>query len=102
MVGIRYGLDLNPKSPFRTRVQHVLAHAYPNASNAQHWVFSVAPKEVLKVVDEAWVNRGAARSAANGVYDIPMGRQVGTAGETHIRIVVRPRTSEITTAFPVK
>lgn len=32
------------------------------------------------------------------VYAIDMGRIVGTQGETHIRLIVAPRTSKILTA----
>jgi filamentous hemagglutinin len=30
-----------------------------------------------------------------------MGRQVGTAGETAVKIIVIPGTSEVVTAYPV-
>lgn len=38
----------------------------------------------------------------NTVYDIPMGRVIGTDGETIIRIIVEDGTSKIVTSFPVK
>lgn len=37
-----------------------------------------------------------------GAYFIPMGRAIGTSGETSIKIIVRPGTSQVITAYPVK
>ncbi|MBI5547146.1 MAG: hypothetical protein HY901_24970 [Deltaproteobacteria bacterium] len=44
---------------------------------------------------------GAPLANDAGVYVVGMGRIVGTAGEQSIKIIVRPGTSEVITAFPV-
>lgn len=36
-----------------------------------------------------------------GAYIVPMGRTVGTAGESAVKIIVRPGTNQIITAYPV-
>jgi hypothetical protein len=40
---------------------------------------------------------------ANGyrAFDIPIGRVIGTRGETRIRIIVKDGTTNIITAFPI-
>jgi hypothetical protein len=35
-----------------------------------------------------------------GAYVVSMGRTIGTAGETNIKIIVRPGTNQIITAYP--
>ena len=86
------------------RVLHVLEHTKPNPNKAIHSVFTARKNEVLGVIDEAWSLKGGMAGVlqANGnrVFDIPMGKVVGTNGETFIRIVVKDGTSEIITAFP--
>lgn len=52
-------------------------------------------------MDEAWQKKGAPLPNDPGAYVVPMGRIVGTNGETAIKIVVKPRTSEVITAYPV-
>ena len=37
-----------------------------------------------------------------GAFVIPMNRVVGTGGETSIKIITRPGTNEIITAYPIK
>ena len=39
---------------------------------------------------------------SSGAYIIPMLRVVGAAGETNIKIIVRPGTNEVITAYPFK
>lgn len=38
----------------------------------------------------------------SGAYVVPMGRAIGASGETSIKIIVRPGTSQLITAYPVK
>ena len=82
-------------------MKHVLAHTAPDASKPTHTVFYVGRSEALGVVDEAWKLRGASVPGDPGAFVVPMGRQVGTAGETAVKIVVRPGTNQIITAYPV-
>ncbi len=42
----------------------------------------------------------AAVSGEPGTF-VPMGRTVGTAGETAVRVIVRPGANQIITAYPV-
>lgn len=44
--------------------------------------------------------RGAPDPSDLGKYVIPMGRTVGTGGETSVTVIVRPGTSQIITAYP--
>jgi hypothetical protein len=95
------GLVYGPDMVFGNRVQHVLAHTVPDATKPMHSVFNVGRNEVLGLVDEAWLMRGAAVAGDPGAFVVPMGRAVGTADETAVRIVVRPGTKQIITAYPV-
>lgn len=95
--GLSYGLD----KVFGNRVQHVLAHTVPDATKPLHSVFSVGRSEVLGLVDEAWARRGVHVPGDPGAFVVSMGRQVETAGETAIRLVVRPGTNQVITAHPV-
>jgi filamentous hemagglutinin len=81
-------------------VQQVLPHAEPDLSKPAHSVFAMQRREVLVVVDEAWMKRGLPLANDPGTYVVPM-RPLGTAGESAVRIVVRPGTSELITAYPV-
>lgn len=95
--GLIYGAD----RAFGNRVQHVLAHTVPDPSKTVHSVFNVSRDKVLALVDEAWSMRGASVGRNGRVFVVPMGRVVGTAGETAVRVVVKPGTTEILTAYPV-
>jgi hypothetical protein len=57
--------------------------------------------KVLDLVDEARSTRGASLANDPGAFVVPMGRAVCTQGETAVKIIVRPGTSEIITAYPV-
>ena len=81
-------------------MQHVLDHTVPNPSKTTHSVFNVDRKEVLGLVDEAWLAKGNPLLNDPGTYIVPMGRTVGTAGESNVKIIVRPGTNKIITAFP--
>lgn len=95
------GLIYGPDKKFGNRVQHVLAHTEPNPNKVNHTIFNVDKTEVLKVVDEAWSKKGAPLANDPGTYVVPMGRVIGTNGETAVRLVVKPGTNEIITAYPV-
>ena len=82
-------------------MQHVLAHLVPNAGKAKHGVFNVGRKELLGLVDRAWLARGAPELGDAGAFVVRMGRTVGTQGENAIRLIVRPGTADVVTAYPV-
>jgi hypothetical protein len=95
------GLVYGPDKVFGNRVHHVLAHAIPDPSKPMHSVFNVERRKILALVDEAWGMRGASISGDPGAFVIRMGRTVGTAGESAVKIIVRPGTNQIITAYPV-
>ncbi|MEE4681206.1 hypothetical protein V2K69_05490 [Pseudomonas alliivorans] len=96
------GLDYGQGSVQGNRVLHVLEHAEPNPAKTTHSVFSMDRKEILGAVDEAWLKKGSPVVGDPGAYVVPMGRAIGTSGETSIKVIVRPGTSQIITAYPVK
>ncbi|WP_427340821.1 hypothetical protein [Caloranaerobacter sp. DY30410] len=66
-------------------------------------LFNVGKNKVLTLVDEAWLMRGKSYlNRGNDVYEIPMGRIVGTKGETTIRIITKHGTNDIISAYPIK
>jgi hypothetical protein len=84
-------------------VQHVLDHLGPNLNKPAHTIFDVVRDKLIGLLDEAWAKRGTGVLQSNGnrVFDIDMGRAIGTGGETHIRIVVRNGTNNVITAYPI-
>ncbi|MEE4996584.1 filamentous hemagglutinin N-terminal domain-containing protein [Pseudomonas alliivorans] len=96
------GLDYGQGSVQGNRVLHVLEHAEPNPAKTTHSVFSMDRKEILGAVDEAWLKKGSPVVGDPGAYVVPMGRAIGTSGETSIKVIVRPGTSQVITAYPVK
>ena len=96
------GLIYGQGSKHGNRVKHVLDHAAMNAKKKLHSVFNVDRNKVIGLVDDAWAKRGSPLPNDPGVYIVPMGRAVGTAGETSVKIVVRSGTNQVITAFPFK
>lgn len=101
------GLVYGPGSAQGHRVTHVMEHARPVSGKPVHSVFQTTAQdlpgltdEVLGIVDDAWAIRGPAVPGDPGKFIVPMGRTVGTTGETSVTIIVKPGTSEIITAFP--
>ena len=96
------GLIYGPDRVFGNRVQHVLAHAAPNAAKRAHSVFAVAKNKILDLVDRAWAARGPSVPGDPGAFIVNMGKEVtGRAGETGVKIVVIPGTSQIVSSYPV-
>ncbi len=96
------GIDYGPGSVHGNRVQHVLDHAVPNPNKTTHSVFNVERKEVLGLIDEAWLKKGNPLPNDPGAYVVPMGRIIGTGGENGIKIIVRPGTNKIITAYLIQ
>jgi len=96
--GLKYvGLDKNGLN----RIEHVLQHVAPGVPGKS--VFNVPRNQILGLLDEAYAS--AARVPVPGVpaaFITPMGRTVGTAGENAVRLILRPGTSEVISAYPVK
>jgi len=68
-----------------------------------HSVFVACEKgNSLDIVDEAWQKRSSpVTQAGKDVYDVPMGKAVGTQGESKVRIVTKQGTNEVVTAYPI-
>jgi hypothetical protein len=64
--------------------------------------FNVDSNEIISLVDEAWSKKGAPLVSDLGTYIVDMKRTVGTEGESGIKIIVKPGTAEIKTAYPIK
>lgn len=94
-------LNYEQGSIHENRIKHVLDHAKPNLSKAAHSVLNVDRNQILGLVDDAWLARGSPVVGDAGAYIIPMNRIVGTAGGMSIKIIVRPGTSRIITAYPL-
>ncbi len=94
------GLVYGQGSKHGNRIKHVLSHTVPNPNKPIHTVFNVKRNEVLGLIDEAWIKRGNPLQEDRGTFVVPMNKIVGTNGEKNIRIIVRPDTNEIITAFP--
>ncbi|PRA85908.1 hypothetical protein CQ054_10585 [Ochrobactrum sp. MYb29] len=100
IVHVSLGGLYGPGSVHGDRVSHVLDHTTPDPNKATHTVFNAQGDDALALIDEAWSRKGAPVSGDPGAYIVPMGRIVGTAGETNVRVVIKPGTSEIITAYP--
>ncbi|GFM79944.1 hypothetical protein PSCICN_06360 [Pseudomonas cichorii] len=74
---------------------HVSEQAKPNPAKTTHSVFSMDRKEILGAVDEALLKKGSPVIGDPGAYVVPMGRAIGTSGETSIKIIVRPGTNQV-------
>ena len=96
--GLKYvGLDKNGLN----RVEHVLRHTIPEGPG--HSVFSVPRNKLLALLDEAYTSTARFPVAGDpAAFITPMGRTVGTAGENAVRLILRPGTSEVISAYPVK
>lgn len=96
------GLVYDQGSIQGNRILHVLDHTVPNPAKPTHTLFSVDRNEVLGLIDEAWLKRGAPLPSDAAAYVIPMGRVVGKGGETNLKIIVKPNTTKVITAYPVR
>lgn len=103
--GIVYGKDWSGK--FDSRVAHIMAHTKPDPSKKKHSVFVEQSREgVLAMLDEAWKKRGPpvreGGSRGRDVYDVEMGRVVGTEGERRLKLVMEKDSATIVTAYPTR
>ena len=83
----------------------MLKHTKPNPSIRSHTVFKAKPKEVPLLIDEAWSKKlpdsGVLQGNGKVKYEVPMGREIGTNGESTLTIIIRENTKdELVTAFP--
>jgi hypothetical protein len=54
------------------------------------------------LIDFAWLKKGSPLPEDPGTYLIELGKIIGTQGETAIKIVVVPETTQLITAYPIK
>ena len=64
--------------------------------------FNIPREEIISLIDEAWVMKEAPLTSDPGAYIINMKKIIGTNRESAIKIIVKPGTAEIKTAYPVK
>lgn len=74
----------------------------PNPNKKNHTVFSVSRDKIIDLLDEAWKIKGNPLSNDPGAYVIDMKRAIGTNGESAIKMIVKPGTTELITAYPIK
>lgn len=87
---------------YENNLRHVLRHATANPADVKHTVFNLSPREVPRLIDEAWLKKGAAVTEGGiDIYLVPMGKAVGTKGEKSVRIVVEKSTANIISAYPI-
>lgn len=68
----------------------------------QRTFFNVSGNELIRLIDEGWLMKGSPLPTDLGAYVIDMKKIIGTNGESAIKIIVKPGTSEIKTAYPIK
>ncbi|HEY8607193.1 MAG TPA: RHS repeat-associated core domain-containing protein [Noviherbaspirillum sp.] len=100
--GLRFdGLD----KAGRDRIEHVIEHLFIDTAKAAHSVFDVPPSRLLALMDEAWQKRGSGKKSGQlgrAVYEVDLGRPIGTRGETTVRIVIKENTaSDVVSAYPI-
>ena len=89
------------------RVKHIFSHL-EDIGDPTHTVFNVKRNELLPLIDEAWAMRKKSVPSGSGadVFEINMGRVIGTKGEKRICIIVEStpdgKLHSIVTAFPIK
>ncbi|MDQ3623770.1 MAG: hypothetical protein M3463_14985 [Verrucomicrobiota bacterium] len=87
------GLVYDVGSQHEHHVLHVFAHTVPDPSKPIHTVFSVPREEILPLIDQAWLQRGAHTvhpSSGNWNYRVDMGFPIGNGGEHYLLIAVEP------------
>lgn len=75
---------------------------YIGSSERNRAYFNVSADEIIELIDEAWLMRKEPLISDRGAYVIDMKRIVGMQGEKGIKIIVKPGTAEIKTAYPIK
>lgn len=100
------GLIYDVGSQQGNRVFHVFEHLAPNPNKPRHTVFKVdSSADLLPLIDDAYsiIQKQNIQPVPGdpGAFIVPMGKVVGTNGETSIRLILKPGTTEVITAYPV-
>ncbi len=111
------GLILKLGSKEGNRLSHVMAHFSNDLTKKFHGVFTIKKSALAETLNEAWdnVQKNGIKpivdeKTGNWVYDVAMNREVGIEGGKlgsgevldKIKIVTKPNTTEVITAFPTK
>ncbi|MBB5354043.1 hypothetical protein HNR46_004315 [Haloferula luteola] len=83
------------------RISHVFDHTVPIPQKPLHSIFSDTRDKILDLVDEVF-SKAEQHPQDAFRYEVELGRVVGTAGETKMRIIVNPKSKQVTTAFPIR
>jgi hypothetical protein len=78
-----------------------LGYVDSNDKKRNRTFFNVPSNEIIALIDEAWLTKGNHLVNDPGTYVVNMRRIIGTNGESAIKIIVKPGTAEIKTAYPV-
>ncbi len=115
--GLKYIINYGGNSN-ASRVSHVLRHSSDIPTRqVPHGVFDDAD-DVFGVIDDAWQKKltdniqPTLGSTGNWEYVIDLGQRIGWEGGAngagqaialnHVKIVVKPNTTDVVTAFPIK
>lgn len=97
------GLMYGPESKEGHRVLHVISHMFPDSTGTSHTVFIGTQEEVFALIDEGYLAKDGSMildQVGNRItYRIPMGRTIGTRGETHLCLSLEI-PDVLITAFP--
>jgi hypothetical protein len=75
----------------------------PNPAKPTHSIFNVDRTKLIGLIDEAWAKRGSGILQGNKrVFEIDMGRVIGTNGETRIRLVITECTKNVISSYPIQ
>ncbi len=79
-----------------------LGYIDSNITQRKRTLFNVSRDKIISLIDEAWSMKKNSLPHDPGAYVIDMQKIIGINGECAIKIIVKPGTSEIKTAYPIK
>lgn len=83
-------------------IPHIIRHT-KESDKPHHTVFRAQTNEIPPLLDEAWKRNKSQPIGDRRAYVVDMGREVGTKGETHLKLVMRQeKGTEILTAYPCR
>ena len=99
------GLVYGQGSAHGNRVKHVLDHLVARPSKRIHTIFTCTKNQLFALIDKAWISRIGSGNFSRGkhTFIVEMGKVIGTAGETSIKLVVKYINGKphVITAYPV-
>ena len=101
------GLLYKGKDPQgNNRIEHVTGHLTVDNTKPKQSIFAVPSDKLLNLIDQAWMKKGNPNNPIDSnkrtVYEIDMGKPIGTNGESKIRIIIEKGTSnEIVSSYPI-